>query len=56
MDTRTASALGLKETIGVLIRDVALGGPADMAGFRRGDLIIEYANQKIDTFEKLVKV
>ena len=32
MSQQTASALGLKSTDGVLVRDVALGGPADKAG------------------------
>ncbi len=56
MSLNIAKALGRKTADGVLVRDVALGGPADQAGIKRGDLIVEYAGQKIDTFKRLVKV
>lgn len=49
-----AQALGLKKAEGVLVRDVALGGPADKAGFMRGDLIVVFAGKNIDTFKRLV--
>jgi serine protease Do len=51
-----AAALGLKDAKGVLVRDVALGGPAAQAGVRRGDLIVKFGGQDIDTFERLVTV
>lgn len=51
-----AQALGLEKAEGVLVRDVALGGPADKAGFRRGDLIVVFAGKNIDTFKRLVSV
>lgn len=41
---------------GVLVRDVALGTPAAKAGFLRGDLIVEFDGEDIDTFEQLVAV
>ena len=56
IDSKTAEALNLKSATGVLIRDIALGGAANCDGLRRGDLIVEYANEKIDTLEKLVQV
>jgi len=56
MSLNIAKALSLKKADGVLVRDVALGGPADVAGFKRGDLILEYGGQKIDSFERMVKV
>jgi len=49
-----AAALGLDSVRGVLVRDVALGGPADKAGFRRGDLILRFAGTDIETFETLI--
>lgn len=49
-----AVALGLSEEKGVLIRDIDLGGPADRADLRRGDLIIRFAGQEIDTFKRLI--
>jgi len=49
-----ARALGMGAPRGVLVRDVALGGPGDLAGFRRGDLIVEFDGTAIDRFEKLI--
>lgn len=56
MSPAIAEALGLSRTRGVLVRDVALGGPADKAGFRRGDIILSFAGKDIETFEHLVEV
>jgi len=55
MSERIAKALGLKSKNGVLVRDIALGGASDKAGFRRGDLILEFGGKKIETFEAMVK-
>ncbi len=49
-----AAAFGIDKPEGVLVRDVALGGPADQSGIRRGDLIVSFAGTEIDTFERLV--
>lgn len=56
MKPEIAKAMGLAKAHGVLIRDVALGGPADKAGIRRGDLIIKFGGKEIDTFKRLVQV
>jgi len=56
MKPAIATALQLKTAEGVLVRDVALGGPADKAGVLRGDLIIRFNGVKIDTFKRLVGV
>ena len=45
LDKRTAAALEMAEPKGVLVRDVAVGGPANMGGVLRGDLIINYAGK-----------
>jgi len=55
MSPETAAALNLKSTDGVLVRDVAVGGPSDRAGIRRGDLILKFAGQAIDSFERMIK-
>lgn len=55
MSPETAAALGLKSVNGVLVRDVAVGGPSDQAGIRRGDLILKFAGQAIDSFERMIK-
>ena len=49
-----AAALGLEKAEGVLVRDVALGGPAAKARFMRGDLIVVFGGKHIDTFQRLV--
>lgn len=51
-----AEALGRTGPAGVLIRDIALGGPADEAGFRRGDLIVKFDGQPIDGFETMLQL
>ena len=47
-------ALGQTQAHGVLVRDVGLGSPADQAGIRRGDLIVKFDGQAIDTFQRLI--
>lgn len=49
-----AAALGRDDAKGLLVRDVALGGPADLAGFRRGDLIVGFAGTPTDNLKQLV--
>lgn len=51
-----AKALGLKAPRGVMVMDVALGGPAAVAGIKRGDRITKFGGTDIDTFKRLVKV
>ena len=51
-----AAALGLEKAEGILVRDVAQGGPADKAGFMRGDLIVTFSGRDIDTLQRLVSV
>lgn len=47
--------LGVDGPKGVLVRDIALGGPADRAGFRRGDLIVKFAGKGVDGFEGFLR-
>jgi serine protease Do len=54
LDKRTARALEMIVPKGVLVRDIAVGGPANMGGVMRGDLIINYAGENIGNFEDLV--
>ncbi len=42
-----AAALGMPEPIGAIIKSVAKGSPAEKAGFRRGDVIVELDGRKI---------
>ena len=42
-----AKSLGIKETSGALISGVESNSPADKAGLKRGDLVIELAGKKV---------
>ena len=54
MSQAVADTLGLDSAKGVMVRDVALGGPSDMAGFRRGDIIVRFNGNEVESFEALV--
>jgi serine protease Do len=42
-----ASQLGIKETNGALVSDVAQGGPAEASGIERGDVIISFDSKEL---------
>ena len=42
-----AKSFGLSAPRGALIADVTKGGPADKAGLKRGDVVLEYGGEKI---------
>jgi len=48
-----AEALSLKQTDGVLVANIRIGGTGDKAGLKRGDLITEFNNQAILNSRKL---
>jgi len=48
-----AESFGLKEHAGALVADVVEGGPADVAGIKRGDVIIEFDKKKIRKMKEL---
>lgn len=47
IDEDLAKALKLKSTEGSLVADVTPGGPADKAGIKRGDVLIEFNGKKV---------
>jgi serine protease Do len=51
---RLRSAVGLPARDGVLIRDVAEGGPGAAAGLGRGDLIVAAAGQPVSSIDDLL--
>jgi S1-C subfamily serine protease len=55
-DARAIGALGAEFKDGVFVKDVAVGEPAAIAGFRRGDRIVEFDGAKIGSFDDLMKV
>jgi serine protease Do len=52
LDARTASRLNLRPGEGVLIVGVQPGSPADKAGLRRGDVILEVNRQKVTSVKE----
>ena len=51
-----AKKFDLKDTKGALVADVVKGGPADKAGIKRGDVIVEFNGQKIRDFHSLSRM
>lgn len=47
MTPELAQKFGLKELKGVLVSDVVRGSPADKAGIRSGDIILEFNNKEV---------
>ena len=51
-----AESFGLKEASGALVADVVEGGPADEAGIKQGDVIVEVDGTSIDEMNKLPRL
>jgi serine protease Do len=56
LDDRAVAALGPDYAKGVLVKDVAVGEPGAIAGFRRGDFIVEFAGGKVGSFDDMLKL
>ncbi len=54
-DKRVSKILGQINQTGVLVKNVAIGEAGAKAGFRRGDLIIEFNRSKVTDFASLVE-
>lgn len=53
IDADMAEALGLKEAQGALVAEVVPGSPALLAGFKQGDIILEYDDQPVQDHDDL---
>ncbi|HXG30187.1 MAG TPA: DegQ family serine endoprotease [Thermodesulfobacteriota bacterium] len=51
-----AESMNLKEPEGALVADVTPGGPADKAGVKRGDVILEFNGNRIKDMSELPKL
>jgi serine protease Do len=49
-----AKVLGLNPPRGVMVRDIALKGPANHSGVRRGDVIVAFSGKKVTTVDQIV--
>ena len=54
VDERYKAAFGLETTDGVLVQSVEPGGPADRAGLRRGDVVLEVNGNRVDSSRELI--
>ena len=56
LDDVTAQHLGIEEARGALVAQVDAGSPADDAGLRKRDVIVEFDGKPVDTMETLPKL
>ena len=56
MTEEIASKMGLKDNEGALITDVVKGDPAEKAGLKAGDVILEIDGKKIHDTHELLRV
>lgn len=54
VDARISAYYRLSVDYGAIIMDVVRNGPADKAGIKRGDIVIEFNGEKIETADDLV--
>lgn len=51
-----ADSFGLKDVKGALVASVTLGGPAEAAHIKSGDIILEFNNQPLDGMRQLPRI
>jgi serine protease Do len=51
-----AQKFEIEDNEGALVNEVAAGGPAQQAGLRRGDVIVEFEGEKIGSWNQLPRV
>ncbi|MGA2037892.1 MAG: PDZ domain-containing protein [Bryobacteraceae bacterium] len=56
VDAERAKALKLREERGVEVSSVTEGGPADKAGIKQGDVVLEYNGQPVEGIEQFQRL
>jgi serine protease Do len=56
MDARMARYFGLEKAEGVIINDVKRGSPAERAGFKPGDIVVEINGEKVVNDDMMVSI
>jgi serine protease Do len=56
VDARIARYFGMKQVQGVIVSDVNSGGPAEDAGLKVGDIILEVNNEKVNSDSDILAV
>lgn len=56
MDDKLAKTFGLDKPEGALVSDVIKGDPADKAGLKAGDIIIEINGKKLENHKELINI
>jgi serine protease Do len=51
-----AKSFGLKEKTGALVSQVFKDGPAEKAGIKQGDIILEFDGKKVTSFDELPRI
>jgi serine protease Do len=56
IDAERARALSLREEYGVEVTQIEPESPADKAGIRKGDVVLEYNGQRVEGIEQFVRL
>lgn len=56
MDAARAAELKLKDELGVQITGIEADSPAEKAGLKRGDVVIEYQGQRVEGTEQFIRL
>ncbi|MEM9988793.1 MAG: Do family serine endopeptidase [Pseudomonadota bacterium] len=56
LDERLAVAVGLEDAEGALVQNVQPGSPAEKAGLKQGDVVLEFGGKKVGSSAELTRI